>query len=98
MAIEQTTGLVPVWSNIVSIIIGGIIAAGTGILRSIISYRLNRKSSTINLKREKLEQLLSAVYESQHWISEKVLSNNPYHHYAIYQSPLCINQKFTLFH
>ena len=46
MAIEQTTGLVSVWSNIVSIIIGGIIAAGTGILGSIISYRLNRKSST----------------------------------------------------
>ncbi len=71
MALEQITQLVPVWSNIASVIIGGLIAAGTGIIGSFISYGLDRKSSALNLKREKLEQLLVAAHESKQWLSEK---------------------------
>ena len=71
MAIEQITYVAPVWSNIALVIIGGFIAAITGFIGAFISYWLGRKSSALNLKREKLEQLLVAAHESDQWLDKR---------------------------
>ena len=74
MALEETqvsNTLVSVLLNMLPVIIGGLLTAVGGFMASVILHRLSKKTSRINLKREKLEQLIRAVYAMKNWLEEK---------------------------
>ncbi|WP_424946113.1 hypothetical protein [Candidatus Spongiihabitans sp.] len=54
--------------NMISAIIGGLIAIAGGYMTIRVSHKLNRKSSKADLKKKKLEQLVTAAYKTLHWL------------------------------
>lgn len=57
--------------NLVPVVTGGLLATLGGVVGAIVVHKLERKTSNIRLKREKLEQLVDASYRAKFWLNER---------------------------
>jgi len=57
--------------NLVPVTVGGLLATLGGVVGSIVFHKMERKTSNMRLKREKLEQLVDASYRVKFWLEEK---------------------------
>jgi len=55
-------------ADLLSVIVGGVVAAGSGGAAQLLLHRQKVKHDERNLRAEKLEELVSAVYEYDHWL------------------------------
>jgi hypothetical protein len=56
----------------VPVVIGGLLAVGGGVIAQIVTHRLAVRREQANLRRERLESLVKALYGHQRWIEEKL--------------------------
>lgn len=71
MAVEEAQSsltLAGVLLNTLPVVIGGLLTAGGGFLGAFVSYRLGKKKTKVELKRQKIEQLVGAAYRAMHWL------------------------------
>lgn len=52
------------------VIVGGLLAIGGALSGTLLTYLLTQRAQRKKLKREKLEQLLSAANRTEHWLDE----------------------------
>ena len=55
----------------VPVVVGGLLAVGGGVIIQIVTYNLALKREKSNLRRERLESLVKALYGHQRWLEEK---------------------------
>lgn len=58
--------------NLVPVVVGGLLATLGGVVGAVVLHKLERKTSNMRLKREKLEQLVDASYRVESWLSGKL--------------------------
>jgi hypothetical protein len=60
-------------SELLGVVVGGVIALGGGVATQLVSYRLQRQTELRKIKETKFEELVPAIYEFEHWLDQKRL-------------------------
>jgi hypothetical protein len=55
----------------IPVVIGGILAVGGGVIAQVVTHRLAISRDERNLRRERLESLVKALYAHQQWIEDR---------------------------
>ena len=67
---EKTLESSSVIASLLPVAIGGLLAIGGAFSGTLLTYLLNQRSQRKKIKREKLEQLLSAANKTEHWLDQ----------------------------